>query len=122
MLFLDARALGALVDRTHKEFSESDVDDLAGTFHAWRGTTDDVYFDDPGFSASVDLDSIRHHRFALSPARYTRATPGDDQQDDEAGEELQAQIEQVVESLELLLDESEARGNALRDRLRSLDL
>ena len=36
-LFIDARQMGALVDRTHKELSDEDIARIAGTYHAWRG-------------------------------------------------------------------------------------
>ncbi|HNX98026.1 MAG TPA: N-6 DNA methylase [Candidatus Aminicenantes bacterium] len=36
-LFIDARKLGTLVDRTHRELSEEDLAKIAGTYHAWRG-------------------------------------------------------------------------------------
>ena len=37
VLFIDARKLGTLVDRTRKEFSDEDIAKIAGTYHAWRG-------------------------------------------------------------------------------------
>ena len=39
-LFIDARKMGALVDRTHRELSAEDVVRVAGTYHAWRGDKD----------------------------------------------------------------------------------
>ena len=36
VLFIDARKLGTLVDRTRKEFSDDDVAKIAGVYHAWR--------------------------------------------------------------------------------------
>ena len=36
VLFIDARKLGTLVDRTRKEFSDEDIARIAGTYHAWR--------------------------------------------------------------------------------------
>ena len=44
VLFIDARKLGLMVDRTRKEFSDEDVAKIAGTYHAWRGEPDaDAY-------------------------------------------------------------------------------
>ena len=37
ILFIDARKLGTLVDRTHRELTDDDVARIAGTYHAWRG-------------------------------------------------------------------------------------
>jgi type I restriction enzyme M protein len=36
-LFIDARKLGTMVDRVHKELTEEDIAKIAGTYHAWRG-------------------------------------------------------------------------------------
>jgi type I restriction enzyme M protein len=38
-LFIDARKLGHLVDRTHRVLSDADIARIAGTYHAWRGDT-----------------------------------------------------------------------------------
>jgi type I restriction enzyme M protein len=40
ILFIDARKMGRLVDRTHRELTDEDVARIANTYHAWR--TDDV--------------------------------------------------------------------------------
>ena len=37
VLFIDARKLGRLVDRTHRELSDEEVAQIAATYHAWRG-------------------------------------------------------------------------------------
>ena len=36
-LFIDARKLGTLIDRVHRELNDDDVANIAGTYHAWRG-------------------------------------------------------------------------------------
>jgi type I restriction enzyme M protein len=59
VLFIDARKLGTLVDRTRKEFSDDDVARIAGVYHAWREGK--VYEDVPGFCKSAKLDEIRGH-------------------------------------------------------------
>ena len=37
VLFIDARNLGTLVDRTRRELSDDDIQKIADTYHAWRG-------------------------------------------------------------------------------------
>ena len=49
-LFIDARKMGALVDRTHRELSGEDLTRIAGTYHAWRG--------DPGGGAYADVAGV----------------------------------------------------------------
>src|SRR5439155_14955712 len=40
VLFIDARKLGRLVDRTHRELTDGEVERIARTYHAWRGEPD----------------------------------------------------------------------------------
>jgi len=37
VLFIDARKLGVVVDRVHRELSDEDIALIAKTYHAWRG-------------------------------------------------------------------------------------
>ena len=57
VLFIDARKLGTLVDRTRKEFSDEDIAKIAGTYHAWREGKG--YEDVPGFCKAAKLEEIR---------------------------------------------------------------
>jgi type I restriction enzyme M protein len=36
-LFIDARKLGTMADRVHRELTDTDIAKIAGTYHAWRG-------------------------------------------------------------------------------------
>ena len=71
VLFIDARALGSLVDRTRREFSEAEILKIADAYKSWKGTgPDNEYKDVPGFCRSVDNKTISEHRWALVPGRY----------------------------------------------------
>jgi len=71
ILFIDARKLGHMVDRTRKEFSDADIDKIARAYHAWRGEGEaGVYKDVPGFCKAIPLDEIRTHNYLLTPGRY----------------------------------------------------
>jgi type I restriction enzyme M protein len=74
VLFIDARKLGRMVDRTRKEFSEEDIATIAHTYHAWRGEPDaGPYADVPGFAMSASRATIESHGFVLTPGRYVGA-------------------------------------------------
>ena len=42
VLFIDARKLGRMVDRTHRELTDEDIARIAATYHAWRGSRQDT--------------------------------------------------------------------------------
>jgi type I restriction enzyme M protein len=69
ILFIDARKLGAMADRTHKTLRDEDIAKIAGAYHAWR-TKDGAYDDVPGFCKAATLDEVRKHGHILTPGRY----------------------------------------------------
>ena len=78
VLFIDARKLGTLVDRTRKEFSDEDIAKIATTYHAWRGERSGDYADVPGFCKAAKLEEIRGHNHVLTPGRYVGAADVED--------------------------------------------
>jgi len=86
LLFIDARKLGVMADRTHRELTDEDIARIAKTYHAWRGEKDaGEYADVPGFCKSATLDDIRKHGHVLTPGRYVGAEAAE--KDDESFEE-----------------------------------
>ena len=79
LLFIDARRLGSMVDRTHRELTDEDIARIAGTYHAWRGEEGaGTYNDVPGFCKSAGIDEVRRHGHVLTPGRYVGAEPAED--------------------------------------------
>lgn len=105
ILFIDARKLGHLVDRTHRELTDDEIKRISDTYHAWRG--EDVgfeYADVPGFCKSASHKEVEENGFVLTPGRYVGSEPTEE--DSEPFEEkfarLQAQLlEQFAESKRL---------------------
>ena len=78
-LFIDARKLGSMVDRTHRELTDEDIANISGTYHAWRRDKGaGEYGDIPGFCKAVKLDEIRNHGYVLTPSRYVAAEAAED--------------------------------------------
>ena len=78
-LFIDARKLGVLVDRTHRELTEEDIARIAGTYHAWRGEKDAGKYEDvPGFckSAIAGGDQAARLRAHARPLRRRGGSRG----------------------------------------------
>ena len=79
VLFIDARKLGHLVDRTRRELSDEDIAKIAATYHAWRGEKDaGEYQDIPGFCKAAKLEEIKGHNYLLTPGRYVGAAAADE--------------------------------------------
>jgi type I restriction enzyme M protein len=76
VLFIDARKLGTLVDRTRKEFSDDDITKITGAYHAWREGKG--YQDAPGFCKAAKLEEIKGHNFVPTPGRYVGAADAED--------------------------------------------
>jgi hypothetical protein len=73
-LFIDARKLGSMTDRTHRELTDADIARVAGAYHAWRGDPDAAeYADVPGFCKAATLDETSGHGHILTPGRYVGA-------------------------------------------------
>ncbi len=101
-LFIDARKLGHLVDRTHRDLSPEDIARVADTYHAWQNG--EGYDDVPGFCKSASLEKIRKHGHVLTPGRYVGAKP--QPEDGEPFEEKMSRLakqwrEQQVEAAKL---------------------
>ena len=121
ILFIDARKLGRMVDRTHRELTDEDVARIAGVYHAWRGERarededGDGYADVPGFCKSAPLDEVRRHGHVLTPGRYVGAEP---QADD--GEPFEAKMTRLVAELRAQQAEGARLDAAIAENLEAL--
>lgn len=105
VLFIDARRMGRMLDRTHRELTDDDISKISGTYRSWRGDHGTSrYVDMPGFCKSVKLKDIRKHEHILTPGRYVGIEPQPD--DGEPFEEKMSRLvaqwaEQQAESRKL---------------------
>src|SRR5665213_3121344 len=101
VLFIDARKLGIMIDRVHRDLAAGDIAKIADTYHAWRGDkiTPNPYADVAGFCKSAVLDIIRQNGHVLTPGRYVGAEEAieDDEPFDEKMNRLTATLWQQMD-------------------------
>ena len=105
ILFIDARKLGRMVDRTHRELTPEDIARIADTYHSWRvGEKGNGYADVPGFCKSAALSEVGRHGHVLTPGRYVGVEPLEDD-----GEPFEEKMKRLVVELR----EQQAEGARL---------
>jgi type I restriction enzyme M protein len=115
-LFIDARKMGTLIDRIHRDLTAEDVERIAGTYHAWRGDKGTGKYEDvPGFCKSAATEEIAGHGYVLTPGRYVGAAGVED--DDEPFEE---KMKRLTATLEAQFAESDSLQTRIREVLGSL--
>jgi type I restriction enzyme M protein len=116
VLFINARDLGPLVDRTHRELTGNELSRITCTYHAWRGEQNaGEYSDVPGFCMSATLDQIREHGYVLTPGRYVGAEA---QEDD--GEPFHAKMRRLTVTLREQHAEAAKLDAAIDSNLKEL--
>ncbi len=115
-LFVDARKLGTLFDRVHRELLAEDIQRIATTYHAWRGDKGaGKYADVPGFCKSTKLEDIRTHGHVLTPGRYVGSEAvGED------GEPFEQKMKRLTAKLEEQFAESVNLEKAIRKNLQGI--
>jgi len=89
MLFIDARQMGHMVDRTHRELGTEEIGKIAGTYHAWRGQAQaGPYEDAKGYCKSAKLAEVEAQGFNLTPGRYVGV--------DESEAETEAFVDKMI--------------------------
>lgn len=112
-LFIDARKLGRMVDRTRREFSGEDVAKITETYHRWRSKTEfDTYKDELGFCASVKRERIAKEGFVLTPGRYVGA---EDIEDD--GVSFEERFAALTAKLHAQFSENDRLTAQIREKL-----
>ncbi|MFR9788546.1 type I restriction-modification system subunit M [Streptomyces sp. MB22_4] len=123
ILFIDARGMGQMVDRTERILTQGDLAKIAGTYHAWRGMPSAreagmTYADEPGFCFSADLATVRQHEYVLTPGRYVGAVAAEE----EDPTAVSARIVGLTEELYGLFEASAQLEKVVREQLRRVDV
>jgi type I restriction enzyme M protein len=116
-LFIDARKLGTMIDRVHRELTDEDIAKIASTYHAWRGNEncEKEYEDVPGFCESATIEEIREHNHILTPGRYVGAAEAEE--DDEPFED---KMQLLTTTLLEQMEESSRLDNRILTNLEKL--
>ncbi|MGH3245052.1 MAG: N-6 DNA methylase, partial [Trebonia sp.] len=122
-LFIDARNMGRMQDRTERVLDPDDIAKIAGTYHAWRGTVSArnaglKYEDIPGFCYSAPLDEVRKQDHILTPGRYVGAV----EVDDTGAEPIADKIDRLKKELFAHFDESTRLEQVVREQLERLNV
>lgn len=111
ILFIDARSLGTMVDRRHRELSDEDVKKIADTYHNYRNI-DGNYEDVQGFCKAAKLEEVREHECVLTPGRYV----GIEEQEDD-GVPFEEKMEALTSELGHLFEKSRSLEDEIRKNL-----
>ena len=115
VLFIDARNLGHLINRRTREFNETDLAQIAETYHHWLNSRD-AYQDIAGFCKTCTLADIEAMDYVLTPGRYIGLP---DDEDDfnftERFTSLQAELEQQMAEETLLNERIKANLKKLQE-------
>ena len=118
-LFIDARKMGQMVDRVHRELTEEEILKIAGIYHAWRGDREarsqDAYEDVPGLCKSATTVEIAAHGFVLTPGRYVGAEAVEDD-----GEPFEEKMQRLTAELDEQFAESARLEKEIRKNLKGL--
>ncbi|MEO9655388.1 N-6 DNA methylase [Marinomonas sp.] len=127
-LFIDAREMGSMISRVHKDLTVDDLAKIADTFHAWRSSDEALkqrvasgdckiseYQDTAGFCKSATLEDIKTNDYVLTPGRYVGAA---DIEDD--GIPFEVKMRELSQTLYSQMNQAEELDKAIRKNLEGL--
>ncbi len=115
-LFIDAREIGEMADRTHRVLTDADIERVAGTYHVWRSGADAGSYEDiAGFCKNASLDEIRGQGHVLTPGRYVGVGEVEDD-----GEPFEEKMQRLVTTLREQQEEGKRLDKAISENLEVL--
>ena len=116
VLFIDARKMGVMVDRRHRELTEEDIKRISETYHAWRGELEDKkYQDTPGFCKSASLEEIRKQGWILTPGRYVGV-----EEEEEDMEAFGEKMKRLTAELSEQMKQAQKLDEEIKENLRRI--
>lgn len=114
VLFIDARNMGVMIDRRHRELTDEEVRKIADTYHAWRGEGG-KYEDFKGFYKSASFDEIKKHGYILTPGRYVGV-----EEVEEDDEEFEEKMKRLTSELTEQMEKGKELDEEIKKNLRSI--
>jgi len=111
-LFIDARKMGFMVDRKHRDLSDEDIAKLADTFTAFQN---DELEEVKGFCAVASTEDITKQDYILTPGRYV----GIEEQEDD-GEPFDEKMKRLTSELSEMFEKSHELENEIREKLGAI--
>ena len=111
-VFIDARKMGTMIDRIHRELTDEDIARIAGTVTAYQNGTLE---DEKGFCAVATLQDIEKKDFVLTPGRYVGI---EEQEDDD--EPFEEKMSRLTMELSELFEQSHILENDIRSKMEVL--
>jgi type I restriction enzyme M protein len=119
-LFIDAREMGTMVDRTIKELTNDDIATITETYHIWRGEelaadNSETYQDIAGYCKSATLDDMKANDYVLTPGRYVGTAEIEDD-----GIPFETKMRELSQALYSQMSQAEELDKAIRKNLEVL--
>ena len=111
-VFIDARKMGHMVDRKHRDFTEEDIQKLANTFEAFQNGTLE---DEKGFCSVATIQDIAKQDYVLTPGRYV----GIEEQEDD-GEPFEEKMTRLTSELSDMFERSHELEDEIRRKLGAI--
>lgn len=114
ILFIDARKMGTMVTRKHRELSDEEIAKICETYHNWRDGKEE-YEDVQGFCKSASIEEVREHEYILTPGRYVGIENGEEDSEpfDEKMTRLTAELAEMFVKSHKLEEEIKERLGAI---------
>ena len=107
ILFLDLRQKGIPFEKKYTQFSEEEIQEIAGTYHTWQSLTPTLskgeeagkeYHDIPEFCYSATKEEVKAKDYSLVPSKYIAFVNRDEQIDyDDKMKALQQDITKLLQ-------------------------
>ncbi len=111
-LFIDARKMGFMVDRKHRDFSKEDIQKLADTFERFQnGKLEDI----KGFCKVATTEEIKNQDYILTPGRYV----GIEEQEDD-GEPFEEKMDRLTSELSEMFKKSHELEDEIKNKLGAI--